>query len=170
MAHVSIYSSFVTQGVAGERFPEGTPVCISASGIHNELPTVMKATASTYQNIFVAIVPPDQYSKPVPYGIYKTPGLDILDLGSAVDTVSGGMEPWVTRGLSLAEYPIVESGMLLQLHRGGAYTVHKSIVVGDLVIGTPIGVDGSGMWAEDLTSPVGQVREVRGDMYVIEVK
>lgn len=169
MAHVSVNSAFVTQGVAGETITEGAPVCITTSGVHMELPVAMLADTTTTK-VFVAIVPPDQYGRPTPVNMYLTPSQALLDVANANSTPVSGGEMYLNQGMSTLENPVVMSGMLLQIHDGGAYTIPADLFDAVPAIGEDVVVSSAGKWGTTGGDKVGIVREIRGNNVVIVLR
>lgn len=166
MAYQSMQSTFVTGGVAGEDFVEGIAVEISASGLHQELPTVMVADANS-MNVFVALVPPDMFPRPTPMGMFRRPDyMEGPDPRNAFEfTVdSGQYGTYYNIGPSMLEEPTVYSGYIVQLHKGGAYAVTANCFVDSADIKVPgalikVGTDGKWEYTADASVAVGYVRE-----------
>lgn len=177
MAYVAMHSTFVTGGVAGESMVEGLAVEISPSGLHGDLPTVMKAGANS-MNVFVALIPPDQFPRPTPVGFFRRP--DEMNTNHYA-MVSGAFDFSIDThqygdmyniGPSMLEEPTALSGWMVQLHKGGAYFVTSACFTANanLVQGALIKVGTGGKWeyTSDASVAVGYVREMRGTgMYIV---
>jgi hypothetical protein len=171
MANVAMLSTHVTGGVAGESILEGRAVVMSASGLHGDLPTALLATANA-TNVFVAFVPPDQFPRPTPVGMFTSPqsvtfsqfGMNLADLTTH--------ELVYRIGPSNLEAPVAASGWLVQLHKGGAYNLTAGCYTDSDDIrknGALIKVGASGIfeYADAGTYAVGYVREYRNGRLVI---
>lgn len=166
MAHVAIGSPFVLQGVAGQDIGEGLAVVQSASGIRGDVPTAMLAASGTTTGVYLAILPPDRFPRPTRQGFftanYYTTGADPR-LATEQDAVIED-DTWYKIGPSLRENPTIPSGWLLQLHRGGVYTVPSGRFVESVNIRVPgagVGVGASGKWQYVASNAVGEVKLYR---------
>jgi hypothetical protein len=166
MAHVAMGSTHVTGAVAGESIVEGRAVVMGATGLRNDLPSAMLATSGAL-NVYVAIVPPDRFPRPTPVSMYTAP--DYVTF-SQFDQTLGELttnELVYRIGPSLIEQPTAASGWLLQLHKGGAYTLTTGCYIDTAEIRVPgnkvrVG-DSAGRFAYTAatTDAVGSVREYR---------
>lgn len=179
MAFVAMQGTHVTGGVAGEAIVEGRAVVISASGLHDELPTVMLAGAGA-RNVFIAIFPPDQFPRPTPVGMFRRNQIITSLPDGTLPLSAGGFDPrnatthnqahdyenaWLI-GPSLLQEPVIQSGYMVQLHKGGAYTLTAGAFedsAGIKVQGARVAVTASGKFAvsTDAAAIVGYVREFR---------
>jgi hypothetical protein len=165
MAFVAMQSTHITGGVAGENLIEGLAVTMSASGLHNDLPTVMIA-ASGSKNVFIAMVPPDQYPRPTPQGMFSRNYFNKIDPRNAAEFLidSGQNGPYYLVGPSLLNQPTVLSGWMVQLHKGGAYHLTPACFVDSADIrnaGATVCVTTGGKFAYSTSNVVGYVREYR---------
>lgn len=164
MANVAMGSTHVIGGIAGEEIREGLAVAVSASGLRNDLPTVTVA-ASGASNVFVAMIPPDRFSRPTPEGMYVAPEYqEFSQFGMALSDLTTS-EKVYRIGPSLLENPVAASGWRLQLHKGGAYTLPSGCFIDESnirAIGALVKVTNSGMFAYTASAnAVGYVREYR---------
>src|SRR6185436_19804920 len=176
MAWIAVESHTTLGAVAGQSITEGCLVELSASGLHKDLPTAMLA-ASGALNVFVAIVPPDNFPRPTFESMFQYPDYP----GSVISPLQASPNLyWSERqyrvGPSLFEEPVALSGWKLQLHKGGAYTVTSGCFIdtanirlaGKLV--RPAG-DGTGRFEYTATAAqaIGYVREYRGGMLTVQL-
>jgi hypothetical protein len=130
MAYISRLSDFVGGGVAQDTIVEGCFVSISTSGIRDSLPNVRLAASGTVYPVFVAIVPPDNFPRPV-NALQYTAGRTVT-IRTDLNTGWGApVSTWTLyrQGLSTFEEPIATSGMILQLHRGTTVTLTSGAYV-----------------------------------------
>lgn len=179
MAFVSMGSTHVIGGVAGQDIIEGRAVAISQSGLHNDLPTVLYAASGSVGNVYVAICPPDQFSRPTWKGFFSRPSTTtFLTNDAPYDTNleeflvdSGQRGPAYLISPSLLTEPTVFSGWMVQLHQGGAYSLTTNDFVDSANIrvpGAPIQVGANGKFQYHASaSIVGRVREYRDGKLVI---
>lgn len=165
MAHIAVMANDYSAGaVAGETFIEGSLVELHASGVRNELPVALLA-ASGATNIFVALVPPDEYPRPTPVDLYTAPWYQTLDPRDATEFLidSGQRGPWYNIGPSMLLEPTIASGWLIQCHKGGVYAFTANNFVdsaGLRVPGARLAWNGTKLYASN-SNVVGSVREVR---------
>lgn len=126
MAFVSRMSDYVGQGVAMENILEGKLVTVTTSGgrdVSNLANVNLAASGVTYP-VFVAFAAPDNFPRPVNSLNYTANYLTVLrgDLntgwGDPIDQFT-----MYRVGLSNLEAPTLVSGMFVQLHRGGTFTL-----------------------------------------------
>ena len=150
MAHVSKMDLHVRPALAGTTIQEGRLVRLVASGLRNDLPTALLAASGTHLNVYVAFVPPDDFSRPTPDFMYTAPWYNTLS-----ETGTWGLNEQTAtfryEGLSTYENPTMVSGMFLQARRGGIYQVPSGCVVDSAsikVVGNLVKVsdDGTGRW------------------------
>jgi hypothetical protein len=168
MAYVAMGGTHVTGGVAGEDVLEGCAVQMSPSGLHADLPTVMLA-ASGSVNVFVALMPPDRFPRPTTKDMFKRNSVNTWNTNEGwvsdleefnIDTGQRG--PFYLVGPSLLEAPIIYSGWMVQLHKGGAYTLTSGCFVDSTNIrrnGATVQVGASGKFQYGTSNVVGYVRE-----------
>lgn len=167
MAHVAIGSPFVLQGVAGQDIGEGLAVVQSASGIRGDVPTAMLAASGTTTGVYLAILPPDRFPRPTRQGFFTAPYYRVGDPDprDATETqFAVESDTWYNIGPSLRENPTIPSGWLLQLHRGGVYTVPSGRFVESVNIRVPgagIMVGANGKWQYTASNPIGEVKLYR---------
>lgn len=179
MAYVAMGSTHVTGAVAGENIVEGRAVVMSASGLHLDLPTALLAGAGA-RNVFVAILPPDQFPRPTPQNMFRrntyvtqgSYGLPNAATGfdprnsAEFTTDSGQNGPYYNIGPSMFQEPTALSGFALQLHKGGAYTLTANAYTDSSNIrnaGATVAVGTGGKFEYSVTAAaiVGYVREYR---------
>ena len=147
MAHVSRLSDVVIPAEVAVSVQEGLAVQIAGDGDHG-LPRLTLAASGARVNVFIAFVPPDQFSRPTENTMYTAPWYNQMS-----DSYN---EPVTTRtvyevGKSTLRNPTMASGELCQAHRGGTYMVPSGTFVdaGNIrVKGTRIKVGANGQWAE----------------------
>lgn len=167
MAHVAIGSPFVLQGVAVESIQEGRPVKITQSGAHRDLPNVQAAASGQVTGVYCVILPPDNFPRPTRRGFFTAPDSVVGEpdpRDATVDQYAVEQDYWYNIGPSQLENPTIASGWLVQLHRGGVYTVPSGAFTESVNIRVPgatIGVDGNNKWAYSTQNVVGEVREYR---------
>lgn len=150
MAHVSKMDLHVRPTVAGTSIQEGRLVRIVASGLRSDLPTALLASSGTILNVYVAFVPPDDFSRPTPDFMYTAPWYNTLSESSGWG-LNEQTATYRYEGLSIYENPTATSGMLLQARKGGEYEVPSGCVVPSAnlkVVGNLVKVsdDGTGRW------------------------
>ena len=125
MAFVSRLSDYVAQGVAGTTILEGLLVTTTVSGVRGTLPNVQLAASGTIRPVFVAFVPPDNFARPVNSLQYTATDLAVLrsDINTGWNLTQTDQYTMHRIGLSNLEAPTAVSGMLVQLHRKGTYTL-----------------------------------------------
>lgn len=171
MAYIAMGGTHVTGGVAGQDITEGCAVQMSASGLHNDLPTVMLA-ASGATNVFIALATPDQFPRPTTAGFFRrNPVTTFNDNQSQFTTGlapflvdSGQRGPFYNIGPSLLEEPTLYSGWMVQLHKGGAYRLTSNCFVDSASIrqnGATVQVGANGKFQYGTANVVGHVREYR---------
>lgn len=150
MAHESKLSLTSKPAVAGVAIQEGRLVQIVASGLKQDLPTALLATSGVYLDIYVAFVPPDDFSRPTPASMYTAGSPSTFyengAWGNFLET-----DTFYRTGLSTLENPVLASGYGLLAKSYGIYIVPSGCVVAsaDLqVVGTLVKVsdDNTGRW------------------------
>lgn len=169
MAYVATQSVTVIGAVAGQDIMEGRAVVMSASGLHDSLPTAMLAAAGA-RNVYIALVPPDMFPRPTPEGFFRYNGTSINqnDPRNAVEFTynTGQYGPYYNIGPSMMQQPVALSGFLLQLHQGGTYTLTSGCFTDSAnirVAGATVRVGTNGVFEYSTTAGqvVGTVREYR---------
>lgn len=162
------------QAVTDFDIVEGKAVKLSTSGLRNDLPRIVLATANDVQGVFVAFMPVDDFSRPTPRALYRAPYFvkrNDWNNNAYGDPVEN--QTWDRIPRSMWKEPTVYSGELVALHRGvigltaGAF--HDS--AGIKVPGAMFRVGASGMWQVTATASeaVGIVRaydSYNGVLYV----
>jgi|FLYL01.1.fsa_nt_gi hypothetical protein len=188
MAHIS---TFTIGAVAGVDIPEGRAVVISTtvSGLHDDLPVVVLAPANA-TNIYVALMPPDNFPRPTPERMFKRPwaatavnanpaasagGFTNFHPTNAVEYAidSGQYGPMYLLGPSLLLDPIIKTGFLVQLHRGGAYTIGPNAFVDSpqiRVAGATVAVDSVGRFVYSTSNVVGTVLYYENGRLTVQVR
>lgn len=151
MAYVSRLSDMVRGGVVGaDGLQEGTAVMLTQSGVRNELPVLMPATAASVGNVFILFAAVDNFARPTPEGMYTAPAFTTIDARAN----TGWSDPIETLtvykvGKSVLWNPTLNSGELAQAHRGGTYAVPSGAFVDSADIRVPgnkIAVGANGQW------------------------
>jgi hypothetical protein len=124
MAHEARLSNYVGQGVAQDTILEGKLVVATTSGIRAELPNVRLAASGVTRPVYVAFAAPDNFPRPVNSLQYTAGNLTTF----RGDVNTGWADPvdqytMYRVGLASLENPVLTSGMLVQLHRDGTYTL-----------------------------------------------
>jgi len=177
MAHVSRLSDYVEQGVAQDTILEGRLVTTTISGIRGSLPNVRLAASGTIRPVFMAFVPPDNFARPTNALQYTAGNLQVI----RGDVNTGWTDPvdsytMYRQGLSTLEAPVSTSGMLVQLHRHGTYTVtsgcwvpNASLLVNNALF--RVATDGTGRleFTTDNSVAVGWVEEYDGNRNYLTV-
>lgn len=166
MAWQAVQSVFVTQGVLGESAGEGLAVKLSASGLHNDLPTATLATVGDV-NVFVVLATPDEFPRPTPSDLFRYPSQSTFNRASSItgDQNLIDSRTWYMVGPSMLGNPTLASGWKVQLHKGGAYFVPSGRFVDSAnirVAGANVKVASGGLWTYASASDsarVGYVRE-----------
>jgi hypothetical protein len=179
MAYVAMQGTHVTGGVAGQDIVEGCAVVISASGLHDDLPTVMLASAGA-KNVFIAIFPPDRFPRPTPKNMFMRKQITTSLADGTLPLASGGFDPrnaapnynthayedaWML-GPSVQQEPVIMSGYAVQLHKGGAYTLTAgaytdSANIRNIGATVKVGTGGKFEYSTTAADIVGYVREYR---------
>lgn len=181
MAHVAMGSLHVIGVALGANMVEGVAVKLSASGIHNELPTAVVAGDGD-KNVFIVLASPDRFPRPTPRDMFlrqdTTVGLPSGSVGHGMQIGfdprnaeeflidSGQRGPYYNIGPSMMQEPTLYSGWMVTLHRGGAYTLTENCFVDSADIRVPgagVKVGANGKFVYATTNVVGYVREYRGD-------
>lgn len=170
MAYVSLASALVLGGVAGESMQEGRAVTLNASGLHNDLPTVLLASSGSV-DVWVVMATPDNFPRPTLSTLFSYPSTTAFPRASTV-TADGNLiesRTFYTVGPSVLENPTLASGWKVQLHRGGAYTIPSGAYVDTATIrnaGAHLRVVANGQFAYAAaghSETVGFVREWLSD-------
>lgn len=170
MAWQAVQSVFVTQGIAGESMGEGLAVKMSASGLHNDVPTAMLATVGDV-NVFCVLATPDEFPRPTPSSLFSYPSSSTFPRASTITGDQNLIESrtWYLVGPSMLGNPTLASGWKVQLHKGGAYMLPSGRFVDSASIraaGASVKVASGGLWtfasASD-SARVGYVREYNAD-------
>jgi len=128
LAHESRLSDYAGQGVVYESagILEGCLVTATVSGgrVGSDLPNVVLAASGVVYPVYVAFAAPDNFPRPVNSLNYTanfqtTIRSDInTGWGNPIDTFTMYRE-----GISSLEAPVLASGMLVRILRGGTYTL-----------------------------------------------
>lgn len=129
MAHVNTLSRHIRPAVAGELIQEGRLVRLAASGVKDDLPVAMLAASGTTKNVYVAMVPPDNFPRPTPSDMYLARNLDTLSESASLFSDFTEASTWYRVGLSTLENPFMPSGYLLQAHTDTIVTVPSGCLV-----------------------------------------
>jgi len=122
--------------------------------------------ASGAKNVFIAIVPPDQYPRPTPQGLYARTWYQSIDPRDAEEFLidTGQRGPYYLVAPSLLTAPVALSGWVMELHKGGAYTLTSGCFVDSPNIrlnGKTVAVTTGGKFFYSTSNVVGYVREYR---------
>lgn len=164
--HVASRSVKVRGAITVGSLVEGTAVKLTDSGVVNgladDLPFVAQAD-SGLNPVYILAAAPDDFPRPVDDRQYRAGWRVVSDRTSAADYA----EPYetITRyniGISNLDNPTIPSGYLVNLHKGGTYTVPLACYVDSATIripGTRIEVGSSGKWQYNAvgTKNVGEV-------------
>lgn len=177
MAHISKMSSHIRAAVAGATIPEGALVQLTNIGVRGDLPVALPAASGTTKNVYVAMVPPDNFSRPTPSQFYTAPFLAVQkESGPWSDNTETGT--FYNVGLSTLENPTMASGYLLQAHKATIVHVPSGLMVannGLKVVGALVKVadDGSGKYALTTleAAAVGRIVEYDSsiEQYTVEI-
>lgn len=128
MAYIARLSRLAKGAVAGQTIQEGRLVSLTSSGLYNDLPTALLAASGVYKNVYVAIVPPDNFARPTPAVMYTARDRDVIyeSTGWSNAPETG---PFYHEGLSTLENPFLASGYILQAHTGVTVTVPSGCTV-----------------------------------------
>jgi len=166
MAYETLQSLRVLGGVASETIPEGRFVVASQSGIHEDLPNVALAGSGAV-NVWVALVPPDNFDRPTPAGLFTARDYSTINPRNATGFDGQSFiqtQTFYNIGPSVLDNPTATSGWKLQLHRGGAYTVPISWFVDHPSLRVPFtrircAGGGSGAVAASNEAAIGEILE-----------
>lgn len=145
---------------------EGVAVKLAASGLHNDLPTVLKATVGDV-DVFCVMATPDEFPRPTPSTLFSYPASSTFPRASTITADQNQIDSrtWYNIGPSMLENPTLASGWKVQIHKGGAYHLPSGTFVDTTTIrsaGAHVKVAGSGLWtyaAANDSARVGYVRE-----------
>ncbi len=164
--HVASRSAKVRGAIVIASVVEGLAVQLNDSGVarglETDLPTAALADSGMLHPYIIAAAP-DDFMRPVDKRQYQAGWRVVSD-----KTLSSGYsEPVETEtfykvGISNLYNPTIPSGFLVNLHRGGTYTVPEACFVDSAdikVVGTLIEVGDNGKWqrATVATNAVGEV-------------
>jgi len=164
MAHIARLSESVRGAVAGELIQEGRLVRLTVSGVRNDLPVAMLAASGTTRNVYIAMVPPDDFARPTPATMYSAGfSTTLRESGSWGDFVE--TNTFYRVGLSTLENPFMPSGYLLQAHRETVVTVPSGCVVANASLKTvgslaKVSDDGTGRFEYTTSDSVAVARVV----------
>ena len=139
----------------------------------------MLAASGTTKNVYVAMVPPDTFSRPTPDFMYLARNLDTMAesaslFGDYVDPAA----TWYRVGLSTLENPFAPSGYLLQAHQDTIVSVPSGCIVASAnlkIVGNlaKVSDDGTGRFEYTTTDSVAVAKVVdwnpEMDLYTFEV-
>lgn len=169
--HVSVLSDVVKGAIVATDIVEGLAVTLTNSGVVNgfqtDLPFATVADSGA-TNIYVVAAAPDNFPRPVDLRQYRAGWYAVM--GRADGDFSEPVET-VTRynvGISNLYNPTIPSGFLVNVHRGGRYTVPSACYVDSDGIKVPgnfveVGAGGKWQYTADRTNAVGEVVEYRAD-------
>lgn len=183
MSYVSMGSTIVLGGVAGQAMQEGRAVQFAPSGLHRDLPTVLLASAGA-TDVFVVLATPDMLPRPTLPELfqYQNEYTGWTQLGAGLPDPRTATEDYLNYndqrlrynvGPSVMSNPTIASGWKVQLHRGGAYTLSSGTftdVTAIRVQGSAVKVAASGIFVHATNmadSAVALVREYRNGNLVI---
>lgn len=170
--HVASRSARVRGAILVTSVLEGLAVQVNDSGVARGLQTDLPFAGladSGMNPVFILAAAPDDFDRPVDIRQYQAGWRVVSD-----KTLSTGYsEPLetVTRynvGISNLYNPTIPSGFLVNLHRGGIYTVPSDCFVDSADIKVPgnrieVGSDGKWQRATVAANAVGEVVEYRAD-------
>jgi len=149
---------------------EGLAVKLSASGLHNDLPTVTLATVGDV-DVFVVLATPDNFPRPTPSDLFNYTSQSTFPRASTITTDQNLIQSrtFYQVGPSMLENPTLASGWKVQLHKGGAYMLPSGRFNDTTTIraaGAHVKVASGGVWAYAAANDanrVGYVREYNAD-------
>lgn len=169
--HVAFPSKTVKGAIVVADVLEGLAMVLTNSGTVNgfetDVPNAELADANT-NPVYIVAAAPDNFPRPVDSrqyraGWYTTLGRDEADYSEPVETVTQ-----YKVGISNLYNPTIPSGYLVNLHRGGTYTVPADCYTDSADIRVPgnyIVVGSNGKWAYSAsrTNAVGEVVRYNAD-------
>lgn len=177
--HVASRSAKVKGAILVSDTLEGLAVKVTDSGTVNGLPTdlVTAAVADSGLNpVWILAAAPDNYDRPTDSRQYRAGWKVVSDKWDG----TGYADPVLTTtqykiGVSNLYNPTIPSGYLVNLHKGGHYTIPTACYVdstGIKVPGNPIEVGANGKWQYALTrtNAVGEVVHYRSDTGEITIE
>lgn len=164
--HVASKSTVVRGGILTASMVEGLAATLTNSGVVNTFQTdipIAAAAASGVNRVYIVAAAPDDFPRPVDLRQYRA-GWNVQ-----LDRDSGDFaEPFetITRynvGISNLDNPTIPSGFMVNLHRGGTYTVPAACFVEVAGIKVPgnyieVGNDSKWQYTASRTNAVGEVR------------
>jgi len=156
MAYVSRLAQYARGAVAVSAIVEGTAVTFTQSGALNELPNVAVASTNAVKNVFVAMVPPDDFARPTIAGMYTAGRLVKLPSPENITDWRQPIESGVyyNQGKSTLENPTMQSGERVLLLRGVTVAVPSGTFIDSSAIKVPgsyVRVGVSGLWETTAT-------------------
>lgn len=189
MAVMATRSRVILGAHLGQDLVEGSPVVL-VSGVLNrndpDLPTVIMAPAGA-TDIYIVLAAPDAFPRPTPEPMFNRRP---YTLGLENDQDYTNNETWNFHprfakdmvedpppqyyiGPSMLMDPVLKQGWLVQIHRGGCYTVGPNVFVNAPAIripGATVAVGTSGKFYQSTTNVVGTVIEYYNGRLTIEIK
>lgn len=163
--HVSILDDAVG-GVAGASIKEGSLVVFSASGLHNDLPTVLNAASGTATEVYIAETTPDRFPRPTFAGMFKyNDFMGVINPRGATERdLTTDFEAQYLIGPSVLPTFTIPSGWKVSCHRGGYYKLQSGEFNDSpqiRVVGAKVKVGANSLvsWDSAGTSAIGAVRE-----------
>lgn len=171
MAYVSRLADYVRGGVVGEQMLEGTAVKLTTSGVHNDLPVLMKASQNQTKNIGILIKGPDDFARPTLEGMYTANPSQVINWNQGYTTPVRTETNYLV-GKSVLWNPTLVSGELGLMMRGGTFAVPSGVYVMSADIRVPgnmIRVTTGGLWEYTATEAeaVGFVEEYQPALDVL---
>lgn len=164
--HVAAKSTVVRGAILTASMVEGLAANLTNSGVVNTFATdipIAAAAVSGVKRVYIVAAAPDDFPRPVDLRQYRAGWYTQLDRDE-----SDFAEPFetITRynvGISNLDNPTIPSGFMVNLHKGGTYTVPAACFVesaGIKVPGNPIEVGNDAKWqyATVAANAVGEVR------------
>lgn len=171
MAYVSRLADYVRGGVVGESMQEGVAVKLTTSGVHNDLPVLMKASQNQTRNVGIVIKGPDDFSRPTLEGMYTASPLQVINWNTGFGTPVRTETNYLV-GKSVLWNPTLVSGELALMMRGGTFAVPSgAYIMSDniRIPGNMIRVGTGGLWEYTATESqsIGFVEEYNPTLDVL---
>jgi hypothetical protein len=116
---ILVTTSHSAQAIVASDITEGKFVKLSQSGQRNDVATAVQASANDVIGVYVAFMPPDNFTRPTPRSLYKAPwyrNWNVLNGNSYGNPSETETYDRIPR--SMWREPTVTSGELVALHRG----------------------------------------------------
>lgn len=132
MGHISRLSDYVRGAVAVADIVEGRFISLAQSGVRlgSELPQANLTASGVTYPVYVAFSAPDNFARPTNLLQYRATWQTTINGWSN----TGWEQPIKTytqymQGMSTLEEPTIPSGVLIQAHQGGTYTLYSGAFI-----------------------------------------